>query len=122
MKPASSTTHIGRWAEALAQAYLNQQGLVTLERNYRCKLGEIDLIMQQLEQLIFIEVRYRIRPENSLESIDARKQQRLLALADFYLYTHRHLQPSVCRFDVVLLSGPKDHPQLRWISDAFRGD
>jgi len=121
MRPRSST-QIGQWAETLAQTYLNQQGLVTLERNYRCQLGEIDLIMQQPTRLIFIEVRYRARLENSVESIDTRKQQRLIMLADFYLQTHHYLQTCTCRFDVVLLSGPLNQPQLRWITDAFRGD
>ncbi len=112
----------GQWAEELAHTYLCEQGLLPLERNFRCKRGEIDLIMFDHDILVFVEVRYRKSQSygGSLESINARKQQRILTTATYYLHTHRWAHQHPCRFDVVLLSGTTDNPQLRWIADAFR--
>lgn len=116
------TQNRGQWAENLAHDYLCGQGLQPIERNYRCKAGEIDLIMQQREVLVFVEVRYRQsqRYGGSLESIDFRKQQRILTTATHYLCTHNWAQHYSCRFDVVLIDGISDTPQIRWIADAFR--
>jgi len=112
----------GQWAENLAHAYLCEQGLQSIERNYRCKVGEIDLIMLEQAILVFAEVRYRKsqRYGGSLESIDARKQQRIFLTAEHYLQSHRWAAQS--RFDVVLISGATHNPILRWIPDAFRID
>lgn len=112
----------GQWAEDLAHTYLCEQGLQSIERNYRCKRGEIDLIMLERDILVFVEVRYRKnqRYGGSLESIDYHKQQRILATATYYLYTHRWAQQHICRFDVVLIGGATDNPSVRWIVDAFR--
>lgn len=114
-----SSTWIGRWAEDIACAYLCQQGLKMLKRNYRCFAGEIDLIMQQGEILVFVEVRYRMLLHHG-ESIDIHKQHRVITTATHYLSTHRSLQKYACRFDVILISGRRKDPQLRWITDAFR--
>lgn len=112
----------GQWAEDLASAYLYDQGLRPIERNYHCQAGEIDLIMFHQAILVFVEVRYRKdqRYGGSLESINARKQERILTTATHYLHTHRWAQQHSCRFDVVLISGATSEPQLRWIADAFR--
>lgn len=112
----------GQWAEDFAQTYLCQQGLQLIERNYRCRQGEIDLIMQQQAILVFIEVRYRRNSYygGSLESINYPKQQRILRTANHYLYTHSWTQPYPCRFDVVLIQGNLTTPQLCWLTDAFR--
>jgi putative endonuclease len=112
----------GRWAEDLAHTYLCQQGLQLVERNYRCKMGEIDLIMQHHDTLVFIEVRYRAntRYGGSAESIDIHKQHRLINTASHYLYLHQSMQTCSCRFDVVLIEGHLEKPHLEWIADAFR--
>ncbi len=112
----------GQWAENLAHIFLCEQGLQAVERNFRSKRGEIDLVMLDHDILVFVEVRYRKNQcyGGSLESINARKQQRILITADYYLYSHRWAQQHACRFDVVLLSGAIDNPQLQWIMDAFR--
>lgn len=114
----------GQWAEDLAHTYLSQQGWQTIQRNYRCKGGEIDLILQRQDLLIFVEVRYRLdqRYGGSLESIHKRKQQRIIQTARHYLQTHPLATQYRCRFDVVLVSGPPTDPTLRWIPDAFRSD
>lgn len=114
---AKKTT--GQWAEDLACAHLRKQGLKLLQHNYRYTNGEIDLIMQDKQTLVFIEVRYRANEQygGSIESIDWRKQQRIIRTAQHYLQTHQSAQQQACRFDVVLLSGKT---QLQWIADAFR--
>jgi putative endonuclease len=112
----------GQWAEDFAHAYLCQQGLQSVERNYRCRQGEIDLIMRQQAILVFIEVRYRRSSYygGSLASIDYHKQQRILRTANYYLYTHSWAQQYPCRFDVVLIQGSLTAPQICWLTDAFR--
>lgn len=113
----------GQWAETLAHTYLCQQGLQPLKRNFRSKRGEIDLIMLEQQILVFIEVRYRNQSQRyggSLESINIRKQQRILTTATYYLHTHPWTQKYPCRFDAVLINGAMENPQLRWIKDAFR--
>lgn len=119
---AVSPQRKGQWAEALALSHLNAQGLTLVARNYRCSGGEIDLIMQHQAILVFIEVRYRYANYygSSAESIDTLKQQRILMTADHYLQTHRSKQAFVCRFDVVLIQGSQQSPQIQWIKDAFR--
>ncbi len=119
-----SPTQLGRWAEELAYAHLCEKGLQGVERNYRCSQGEVDLVMQQGDILVFVEVRYRARQcyGSGLESVDISKQRRLIAIADEYLYTHREARDYRCRFDVVAISGSQRHPQLNWVVDAFRGE
>jgi len=112
----------GQWAENFACDYLRTQGLSMLERNYHCRYGEIDLVMQHQDILVFVEVRYRSYQKygGSRESIDYRKQQRLLITANHYLQTHPYARTSRCRFDVVLMSGQQNSPCLQWIADAFQ--
>lgn len=117
-------TNRGQWAENLAHTYLCEHGLQSVERNYRCRSGEIDLVLLEQEKLIFVEVRYRRSQHygGSLESIDIRKQQRILNTAIHYLHNHPWARQHPCRFDVVLISGAPLNPQLRWIVDAFRNE
>lgn len=105
----------GAVAEQTAADYLIGQGLVLVERNFRCRLGEIDLIMKDGDILVFIEVRQRASQQfgGAIASIDSRKQQKLIATAQLYLA--RLSQTPPCRFDAVLLQGET----LRWIRDAF---
>lgn len=112
----------GQWAENLACTYLSAQGLRLVTRNYRCRSGEIDLIMQHVTHLVFVEVRYRAdqRYGGGLESIDYRKQQRLLLTAAHYLQSHLEAQQYHCRFDAVIISGQYPTAQLQWLVDAFQ--
>ncbi len=107
----------GSLAESRAAAYLVGQGLYLVERNFRAKTGEIDLIMRDGACLVFVEVRQRRHGGfgGALESIDARKQRKLLATAQWYLMRCAHSPP--CRFDVVVIEGQA--ADLRWIRDAF---
>ena len=110
----------GKTAENLACAYLEQRGLVLLERNFRCRLGELDLVMRDREQWVFVEVRSRRqnRYGSATETIDSRKQQRLLRTAAYYLQKY-HLDVS-CRFDVVAIDRAHSPPVLEWLQDAFQ--
>jgi len=103
-------------AEALAAEYLQRQGLTLKERNYTCRLGEIDLILQDGTTIVFVEVRQRSRSAfgGAAESITAHKRKKLIATARHYLARQRHLP--ACRFDAVLLDG---NGQIEWIRDAF---
>lgn len=115
----SDKQSIGQQAEEIAYAHLRKQGLKLIQRNYRCKEGEIDLIMQECQTLVFVEVRYRSDEQygGSIESINWQKQQRIIKTAQRYLQTHPQAQYQVCRFDVVLLAS---NNKITWITDAFR--
>jgi putative endonuclease len=116
----SSRVAQGAVAEELALRYLEARGLTLVARNFRCRLGELDLIMRDGGQLVFVEVRSRrhSRYGTPAESVTRTKQQRLLRTAAFYLQ-RRHLdQP--CRFDVVAILQAESEPQLEWIRDAFQ--
>ena len=112
----------GKHAEEQARAHLEQRGLRLLERNYRCKQGEIDLIMRDGEALVFIEVRYRKSAAfgSAVETVTAQKQNRLLATARHYLQASRVTAP--CRFDVVGITGQTTEARIEWIKDAFRSN
>jgi putative endonuclease len=106
----------GAGAEDEALAFLRGQGLRLLERNYRCRFGEIDLIMKEGATLVFVEVRMRKNTSfgGAAESITARKQKRIVAAARHYL-SQSSVVPN-CRFDALLLR--PNHP-ADWIRDAF---
>ncbi len=106
----------GERAERLAAAHLTRAGLQLLERNYRCRLGEIDLIMRDGATLVFVEVRERRHGGfgSGADSVDRRKIRRLVAAAQHYLQNQPRLPP--CRFDVVSVDGDDN---LTWIPGAF---
>ena len=109
----------GAQAERWAETYLLRQGLRPLQRNYRCRWGEIDLIMQDGVTLVFVEVRQRGRQDfgGAVDSIDARKQQRLILTAQHFLSGRTH--PPPCRFDVVLMEDATGR-NAQWLKDAFQ--
>ena len=104
-------------AENLAAAFLESQGLKVLERNYRCRFGEIDLIASSGSTLVFVEVRARRSSAfgGAAGSITAAKLRRLVAAARHYLARRR--ADSACRFDVVLLQG--EEREIEWVANAF---
>lgn len=112
----SPKQRLGNSAEARAAAHLTKAGLKHLSSNYRCKCGEIDLIMRDGEQLVFVEVRYRKsdRYGSAAATVDARKQRRLILTAQHYLQRYRDTGP--CRFDVVGICG---NGSIDWRRDAF---
>jgi putative endonuclease len=106
----------GARAEDLCAQLLEGAGLRLLARNWRCRLGEIDLIAEEGGTLVFAEVRMRSGTGfgGAAESITAAKRGRLLAAARLYL-SHRREAPT--RFDVFLVDGAKG--RVEWIRDAF---
>lgn len=107
----------GGAAEEIAARHLARHGLVILDRNYRCRGGEIDLVARDGETLVFVEVRLRRsqRFGGAGASVDARKQARVLVAARHYL-AGRGERP--CRCDVVALDA-LDPARIEWIRDAF---
>lgn len=107
----------GKLAEALAADYLQARGLRLLERNYNCRLGELDLILADGPALVFVEVRLRrnLNYGGAAASITSAKRQRILRAARHYL-SGRPERP--CRFDVILLDA-LDPGRIEWIKDAF---
>ena len=121
MTPAlTSTAQRGAWAEDLARRYLLDQGLRLVTRNYRCRHGEIDLVMKHGSTIAFVEVRLRSRTDfgSGAESVDARKQARLRSSALHFLQHHATLL-TTCRFDVVSIRKSGGTHQLEWIRNAF---
>lgn len=121
----NNTISIGAQAEARAEAFLQQQGLITRAKNYRCKLGEIDLIMlhktTQGTCLVFVEVRLRTnkRFAPAVETVDYRKQQKIIRTATRFLQEQRLFDKVACRFDVVALDQTGTAPPIQWIQNAF---
>ena len=109
-------TLLGQSAEAHAEAFLKTQGLKLVARNWRCRFGEIDLVMQDGPTLVFIEVRLRSHSDfgGAAASVTPAKQKKLLAAARQYLSTLKTLPP--CRFDVVAFSGDT---APEWLKNAF---
>lgn len=108
----------GGEAEQYAAEFLQRQHLVLLDRNYRCRFGEIDLIMRDGATLVFVEVRMRTSQifGGAAASITLSKQTKLLRTARYYLAKLGSVPP--CRFDAVLLSG-SDGLEVEWIKNAF---
>jgi putative endonuclease len=98
---------VGTRYEEKAVQYLTQHGYQILERNYRCKLGEIDLIAREQDYLVFLEVKYRsdLRAGYGYEAVDFRKQQRIIRSALWYLNQHGIPENQPCRFDVLSFLG-----------------
>jgi putative endonuclease len=107
----------GAPAEGLAAAFLERQGLRVVERNYRCRFGEIDLVARSGPLLVFVEVRARSSEQfgGAAGSITAAKRRRLVAAARHYLAVRR--VDRACRFDVVLVRGREG--SIEWLTDAF---
>ena len=113
----------GEQYEKRAAGLLKAAGLVVLERNFRCKTGEIDIICSDGPGLVFVEVRCRQNPRfaSAAASVTLAKQRKLIRTAQFYLQARGWLNHKSCRFDVVAFSSPRD-PQadgIQWLKSAF---
>ena len=117
-KGARTRANSGDDAEARAAAFLEAKGLSIIERNYRCRFGEIDLVAKNGATLVFVEVRSRASDAfgGAAASITAAKRRKLLATARYYLRCHG-ARDAACRIDVVLMTGPA--PRIEWITDAI---
>ena len=118
---AGSAQNLGRNGESLAASYLQDLGYTIIDRNYRKRFGEIDLIGEEKDTLVFIEVKTRtsLRFGSPLEAVDRRKQRRMIRAAQDYILRHR-LDNRPARFDVVavlILQGKK--PRIEHVRNAF---
>ncbi len=106
----------GESAEQQAFDYLTNKGLKPVCRNFRCKQGELDLIMADQQTLVIVEVRYRKTDKygSAVESITRAKQSRIIAATHVYLASQKKDRP--VRFDVVAISG---NGTIDWIQNAF---
>lgn len=121
--PRATAADSGRRAESLVREHLEAAGLRLRERNFRCRWGEVDLIMEEDGLLVFVEVRYRRHRGwgGALASVDPRKQARLGKTARHYLALHPALACAAVRFDVVAVdAGAAGHARLDWVRDAFQ--
>ena len=107
--------------ETLALNYLRDRGLRLLERNYRCKMGEIDLVMEDDETLVFVEVRFRESADfgRAAASVTPHKQRRVAKAAAHYLIRRGNQREPVCRFDVIGIDNIAGEPDIEWITSAF---
>jgi len=107
----------GLQAEQLAATYLMQRGLKVVAKNYHCRFGEIDLIMQDGKTLVFVEVRLRTNSQfgSAACSITPQKQQKLILAAQHFLQQHGDC---ACRFDAILMH-KADLANIEWLRNAF---
>ena len=112
----------GREAEAYALQHLQQHGLQLIAQNWSCKRGELDLVMLDGDTVVFVEVRYRRHSAwgGAIESVDFRKQQKVVLAAQLFLQKETRWADSACRFDVVAVEGAAYcGSPLNWIKHAF---
>jgi putative endonuclease len=120
--PLSPRQEVGRRAEQQAAEYLLGQGLTALLANYRCRLGELDLVMRDGETLVIVEVRRRASRDfgGAAASITRGKQRRIALATRHLLLTHGALRRYPIRFDVVTLEPAGAGTRIAWLRDAFR--
>ena len=108
---------LGTQKEDLACAFLEVKGVHILEKNYRNRQGEIDLIGREKDVLVFFEVKYRRGNKNGYpeEAVSIYKQRKICRVADYYRMLHGISDFSPLRYDVIAIEGEK----IRWIKNAF---
>ncbi|MEO0368668.1 MAG: YraN family protein [Pseudomonadota bacterium] len=118
MRKSSNPT--GAAAEEFALQFLKRQQLQLIERNFNTRFGELDLIMQDQDSLVFVEVRYRRSSlfGSSIESVTHSKQHKLKLTAQTFL-SQLNAHATACRFDIVALQGDLRDPLVDWIKNAF---
>lgn len=109
----------GKKSEIIASQYLQKKGYKIIEQNYKNKIGEIDIIAQDKDYLVFVEVKARISCAfgDPLEAVNLKKQQKIRNVAQLYLMKTRKTNAN-CRFDVVTVLGEEDR-EINHIKNAF---
>ncbi|MFT4143940.1 MAG: YraN family protein [Mobilitalea sp.] len=110
---------LGTVFEGKAAEFLQKSGYQLLQRNFRCKIGEIDLIAKEEGYLCFIEVKYRSTTSKGFpsEAITPGKIRKITRTAEFYMLLHKLPTNTPCRFDVVMILGE----EISLIKNAFNG-
>ena len=116
----SEARRSGQAGEDLACAHLEQRGMRVVERNFRCRGGEIDVIARDRDTVVFVEVKERTGSSHgtAIEAVTPLKRHRLLRAARLYA-AHHGLSESPLRFDVVAIDWGPDGPRVRHEEDAF---
>lgn len=111
---------LGKEGERIAESFLNRKGYRTVERNYRCPVGELDLIVLDRRVIVFVEVKTRsgFGFGAPIESVHPRKQRKMIQAALYFLSQHR-LHHREARFDVVGISWASGSPAVEHIRNAF---
>ena len=112
---------LGQRAERIAERYLSAKGLELISRNYHCRQGELDLVMMDGNELVFVEVRHRSQSSygSATDSIAWPKRKRLIAAANCFLADRHYGLNQYCRFDVVSFNGKLSEANIDWIKNAF---
>jgi putative endonuclease len=124
MKGFDNTRAKGNHGEHLALSYLVKGGLRLIEQNFNSRYGEIDIIMHDADEWVFVEVRLRESLDfgGGLESVTRSKQQKLINTAEYYMQKHHNSHFDSCRFDIIEISGKLNEPRINWIKNAFWAD
>ena len=114
----------GRVAEAIAYRFLIERGLTAVTTNYRCRYGELDLVMRDGSLLIVAEIRYRRRLAfgGPLASISPAKERKIVKATRHFIYKYPAYRNAPVRFDVVGITGDLRSPDIHWIPGAFTMD
>lgn len=120
VKSAGSSRQLGNAAEVVAEQWLSAKGFELLERQLRCRFGEIDLVMRRQQLLILVEVKYRAEElADAIASVSLSKQKKL-SLAAGWLFANRPQWQSLeWRFDVLAIAGDLNNPKVQWLPAAF---
>ncbi len=118
----NSTKEKGDYAERQARHYLEKRGLKTLQCNYHCRYGEIDLIMEDKNELVFVEVRSRTPKGygNAVETISDSKIRKIIITAEQYLQDKKISPQKFCRFDIVSIDNTANKSMIKWLPNAFQ--
>ncbi|OGT63714.1 MAG: YraN family protein [Gammaproteobacteria bacterium RIFCSPHIGHO2_12_FULL_45_12] len=113
---------IGQQFELEAYQFLHERGLRLLARNYHCYFGEIDLIMRDQQDLVFIEVRSRHHTQygSAIESVTQHKTRKIIKTAGHFLMKKNWTDKMNCRFDVIAISPKNGQMTIEWIKNAFQ--
>lgn len=105
----------------MAEAFLRARGLRLLQRNFSCRLGEIDLVMEDRDTVVFVEVKYRKSSTHGsgADAVTIHKQRRISQTAAFYLAVNPARADQFCRFDVVSIDPDESEQDIHWIKNAF---
>lgn len=111
----ANTKNQGQIAEDKARQYLEQQGLSFVEQNVRYRFGEIDIVMKEGKDWVFVEVKYRSESHygGAVNALSCAQTQRIRKAASHYIQINRI--DAICRFDVIAV----DPNGIQWIRDAF---
>ncbi len=109
----------GKKSEIIASQYLKEKGFKILELNHKNKIGEIDIIAQDKDYLVFVEVKARLSRAfgDPFEAVNYKKQQKIRKVAELYLIMKRKTNTN-CRFDVISILG-HENPEINHIENAF---